>query len=197
MATQPVRGGHHDARAQACLSSRWLIAYVQRRDRISFGADNRGRLPVKSPGTLLRSHAYTDLAFLGGPSGFRRTPTSASPGSARRCSNRGLSVPAQAPSPLAGSPRPAAGRPSRRCLATPAAAGGAIVCGNDEMGRGRAARACGAGAGWRRARQTSRVDRVRRHRRGPAPGRPGLSTVSQPMHELGERSVKVLLDRVR
>jgi LacI family transcriptional regulator len=66
------------------------------------------------------------------------------------------------------------------------------VCGNDEM-------AMGALLALRAARLRVPADvavtgfddiAVARHLR------PGLSTVSQPMHALGERSVQVLLDRI-
>jgi LacI family transcriptional regulator len=152
------------------------------------GADNRGGCR-EITSHLINEHAYTDLGFLGGPTD--------SPDSAERFAGfcealraAGLRVPRK---PLAsGGFTEAGGRQAVEKLAARGRLPRAIVCGNDEM-------AMGALLALRAARLRVPGDvavtgfddiAVARHLR------PGLSTVSQPMHELGERSVQVLLDRI-
>jgi LacI family transcriptional regulator, galactose operon repressor len=152
------------------------------------GADNRGGCREITR-HLINEHAYTDLGFLGGPPD--------SPDSAERFAGfcealraAGLRVPRK---PLAsGGFTEAGGRQAVEKLAARGRLPRAIVCGNDEM-------AMGALLALRAARLRVPADvavtgfddiAVARHLR------PGLSTVSQPMHELGERSVQVLLDRI-
>lgn len=152
------------------------------------GADNRGGCR-EITSHLINEHAYADLGFLGGPPD--------SPDSAERFAGfcealraAGLRVPRK---PLAsGGFTEAGGRQAVEKLAARGRLPRAIVCGNDEM-------AMGALLALRAARLRVPADiavtgfddiAVARHLR------PGLSTVSQPMHALGERSVQVLLDRI-
>ena len=152
------------------------------------GADNRGGCR-EITSHLITEHAYTDLGFLGGPPD--------SPDSAERFAGfcaalraAGLRVPRK---PLAsGGFTEEGGRQAVEKLAARGRLPRAIVCGNDEM-------AMGALLALRAARLRVPGDvavtgfddiAVARHLR------PGLSTVSQPMHALGERSVQVLLDRI-
>lgn len=152
------------------------------------GADNRGGCREITR-HLITEHAYTDLAFLGGPPD---SPDSderfAGFGEALR--EAGLSVPGK---PIAsGGFTEAGGTQAVQALLADGQRPRAIVCGNDEM-------ASGALLALRAARLRVPADiavtgfddiAVARHLR------PSLSTVRQPMHELGERSVRVLLDRI-
>lgn len=152
------------------------------------GADNRGG-GKEITGHLIREHSYTDLAFLGGPPD--------SPDSDERFAGfcealREAGLPAPAAPVASGGFTEAGGRQAVRELLADGRRPRAIVCGNDEM-------ASGALLALRTARLRVPADvavtgfddiAVARHLR------PGLSTVRQPMHELGERSVRVLLDRI-
>lgn len=152
------------------------------------GADNRGGAREITE-HLIRQHGYTDIAFLGGPpespdsqdrlAGFRQAMREA-----------GLRVPAK-PAAIGGFTE-AGGQQAVRAMLAAGRTPRAIVCGNDEMAIGalialRAARLRAPGdvavTGFDDIAATRHV-------------RPALSTVRQPMRELGERSVRVLLDRI-
>ena len=151
-------------------------------------ADNRGGSRAITE-HLITAHRITELAFLSGPDG---SPDSderfAGFGEALRAA--GLPVPRR-PAASGGFTESGGEQAVRRLLA----AGGrprAIVCGNDEM-------ALGALTALRDARLRVPADvavtgfddiAAARH------VRPGLSTVRQPMRALGERSVRLLLDRI-
>ena len=152
------------------------------------GADNRGG-SRQITAHLISAHGYPDLAFLGGPpdspdsverfAGFREALGQA-----------GLPVPAE---PAAtGSFTEAGGQQAVTELLARGRPPRAIVCGNDEM-------AIGAFIALRAARLRVPADvavtgfddiAATRH------VRPALSTVHQPMRELGERAVQLLLDRI-
>lgn len=151
-------------------------------------ADNRGGSRTITE-HLITAHRITELAFLAGPDG--------SPDSDERFAGfrealkaAGLPVPRR-PAASGGFTESGGEHAVRRLLA----AGGrprAIVCGNDEM-------ALGALTALRAARLRVPADvavtgfddiAAARH------VRPGLSTVRQPMRALGERSVRLLLDRI-
>jgi LacI family transcriptional regulator len=152
------------------------------------GADNTGgsRLITEH---LLAVHGYTDLAFIAGPAdspdseerfaGFRDTLRAA-----------GLAAPR---SPAAvGEFTEAGGRKAVQGMLAGGRRPRAIVCGNDEM-------AIGALAALRSARvrvpgdvAVTGFDDIAATRHV----RPALSTVHQPMRELGERSVQMLLHRI-
>ena len=150
--------------------------------------DNRGGCRAMTT-HLIRVHGYADLVFLAGPAD--------SPDSAERFAGFCEAL-RQADLPVPDSPA-ASGEftqvGGRRAVAELLAEGRtpqAIVCGNDEM-------ALGALAALRAARLRVPADvavtgfddiAVARH------VRPALTTVRQPMRELGEQSVRLLLDRI-
>jgi LacI family transcriptional regulator len=151
------------------------------------GADNRtGARDIT--GHLITEHGIRDLAFLSGPP---ESPDSQDrfAGFCDALALAGLPVPA---APAAdGAFTEAGGEQAARAMLA-ARRPRAIVCGNDEM-------AIGALAALRAARLRVPADVVvtgfddiaaARHIR------PGLTTVSQPMRELGERAVQVLLARL-
>ena len=152
------------------------------------GADNRnGSREITAH--LIEVHGHTDLAFLAGPAdspdsgerfeGFREALRQA-----------GLPVPGQ-PAATGGFTE-AGGRQAVAAMLAGGRTPQAIVCGNDEMAIGAliALRA-------RRLRVPADVavtgfdDIAAAHH-----VRPGLTTVRQPMRELGEQSVRMLLGRI-
>ena len=151
------------------------------------GADNRsGSREITAH--LIEVHGHADLAFLAGPAD--------SPDSGERF--EGFREALRRPPPAPGEPAVTGGfteAGGRQAVAAMLAGGRtprAIVCGNDEMAIGAliALRA-------RRLRVPADVavtgfdDIAAAHHL-----RPGLTTVRQPMRELGEQSVRVLLGRI-
>ncbi len=152
------------------------------------GADNRtGSREITTH--LIAVHGHTDLAFLAGPPD--------SPDSGERFEGfcdalrqAGLPVPGGQAAP--GGFTEAGGRQAVAALLAEGRVPRAIVCGNDEMAIGAliALRA-------RRLRVPADVavtgfdDIAAAHH-----VRPGLTTVRQPMRELGEQSVRILLGRI-
>jgi LacI family transcriptional regulator, galactose operon repressor len=152
------------------------------------GADNRGGFRQITT-HLIDAHGHTDLAFLAGPAD--------SPDSQERFAgfcdalhDADLAAPA-APA-AAGGFTEAGGRQAVQAMLASGRRPRAIVCGNDEM-------AIGALGALRSARLRVPADvavtgfddiAASRHLR------PALTTVRQPMRELGERSVQVLFDRL-
>lgn len=152
------------------------------------GADNRsGCREVTTH--LIRTHAWTDLAFLAGPSD--------SPDSAERFAGfcealRQADLPAPDSPAGTGAFTEASGRQAVAALLASGRRPRAIVCGNDEM-------AIGALIALRAGRLRVPADvavtgfddiAAARH------VRPALTTVRQPMRELGEQSVQLLLARI-
>lgn len=165
-----------------------LASHGARGGQDFISADSRGGCRAITT-HLIQVHGHTDLAFLAGPPD--------SPDSGERFAGfcdalrqAGLRVPDSA---AAVGDFTAAG--GRRAVAALLAEGGrprAVVCGNDEM-------ALGALAALRAARLRVPADvavtgfddiAVARHTR------PALTTVRQPMRELGEKSVQLLLARI-
>lgn len=166
-----------------------MLANTPGRGELDFvGADNRGGARQITE-HLIAQHGYTSLAFLGGPpespdsqdrfAGFRDALRAA-----------GLTVPRK-PAATGGFTEVGGEQTVTAMIAT-GRLPRAIVCGNDEM-------AIGALAALRAARLRVPADvavtgfddiAASRH------VRPALSTVHQPMRELGERSVRVLLERI-
>jgi LacI family transcriptional regulator len=152
------------------------------------GADNTGG-SRRITEHLLAVHGHTDLAFIGGPAD--------SPDSEERfagfcgaLTGAGLAAPGE-PAAI-GEFTEAGGWKAVHAMLASADRPRAIVCGNDEM-------AIGALAALRSARLRVPADvavtgfddiAATRH------VRPGLSTVHQPMRELGERAVRMLLHRI-
>jgi LacI family transcriptional regulator len=152
------------------------------------GADNRsGSREVTTH--LIRVHGHTDLAFLAGPpdspdSGERFA------GFCEALTQAGLLGPAM---PTAsGGFTEAGGRQAVAALLAEARVPRAIVCGNDEM-------ALGALTALRAARLRVPADVAVTGFDDIAAAhhvRPALTTVRQPMRELGEQSVRMLLARI-
>jgi LacI family transcriptional regulator len=147
-------------------------------------ADNRGGARQITT-HLIEEHGFTDIAFVGGPP---RSPDSMERFAGFRDALKaaGLPVP-DTPDASGGFTEAGGARAVRELLSRKA-----IVFGNDEM-------AIGALATLRRARLRVPADialtgfddiGAARHVRPP------LTTVRQPMRELGERSVRMLLDRL-
>ncbi|MEO8887998.1 MAG: LacI family DNA-binding transcriptional regulator [Jatrophihabitantaceae bacterium] len=154
----------------------------------SVGADNRGGMAAVVT-HLIDEHGYTDIAFVSGPS---RSPDSV----ARFAGYRDALVAADLPAPKApaagGEFTEAGGERAVRELLTERRPQ-AIVCGNDEM-------AIGALAVLGRAKlrvpgdiAVTGFDDIASARHV----RPALTTVHQPMRELGEQAVIVMLARLR
>jgi LacI family transcriptional regulator len=154
----------------------------------SVGADNRGGCREITT-HLIRVHRYTDLAFLAGPPD--------SPDSGERFAGfcealRQAGLPAPDRPAATGGFTEAGGRQAVRTLLAEGRKPRAIVCGNDEM-------AIGALTALR-ARQlrvpadvaVTGFDNIVATRHV----RPALTTVSQPMREMGEQAVRLLLARI-
>ncbi len=152
------------------------------------GADNRSGCRQITE-HLITVHGYASIAFLGGP---EQSPDSQErfAGFCDAMSQAGLPVP-QSPSATGGFTE-AGGCEAVRAMVAGSPPPKAIVCGNDEM-------AIGALSALRSARLRVPADvavtgfddiAATRHVRPP------LTTVRQPMRQLGEESVRVLLDRI-
>jgi LacI family transcriptional regulator len=151
------------------------------------GADNRtGARDITLH--LISKHGHRDLAFLGGPP---ESPDSQErfAGFCAALEQAGLPVPA-APAATGGFTEEGGAQAVQAMVARQVPR--AIVCGNDEM-------AIGALSALRAAHQRVPADvavtgfddiAASRH------VRPGLTTVHQPMRDLGERAVQVLLGRL-
>jgi LacI family transcriptional regulator len=152
------------------------------------GAENRGGCRDITA-HLIRAHGCADVVFLGGPaespdSGERFT------GFCEALRDAGLPAP-DAPAETGGFTE-AGGRQAVQRMLADGRRPRAVVCGNDEM-------AIGALAALRAARlrvpgdiAVTGFDDIAAARHA----RPALTTVRQPMRELGERAVRMLLDRI-
>ncbi len=152
------------------------------------GADNSSGCRAMTT-HLIRFHAYTDLAFLAGPPGSPDSDERFA-GFCEALRRADLTAP-DAPAATGGFTE-AGGRQAVAALLAGGRRPRAIVCGNDEM-------AIGALTALRARRLRVPADvavtgfddiAAARH------VRPALSTVRQPMRELGERSVRLLLARI-
>jgi LacI family transcriptional regulator len=152
------------------------------------GADNRGGCQ-QITAHLIGVHGHTDLAFLGGPAD---SPDSQErfAGFCHALHDADLAAP-KAPAAL-GAFTEAGGRQAVQTMLASGRRPRALVCGNDEM-------AIGALSALRSARLRVPADvavtgfddiAAARHLR------PALSTVRQPMRELGEQSVQLLFERL-
>ncbi|MGN6681712.1 MAG: LacI family DNA-binding transcriptional regulator [Streptosporangiaceae bacterium] len=151
-------------------------------------ADNRGGSRAVTA-HLISVHGYTDLAFVAGPP---QSPDSDQRFAGFRSALRhaGLAVPDR---PAArGDFTESGGAAAIRALIADGRTPRAIVCGNDEM-------ALGALTALRAARirvpgevAVTGFDDISAARHV----RPALTTVRQPMRELGERSVRLLFERI-
>jgi len=167
-----------------------VLATHASRHRLDFvGADNRGGA-ASVTAHLTTDHAYRDLAFVAGPP---RSPDSRERfvGFCQSLSDGGLAVP-DAPDAHGGFTESGGARAMTELLESRRRPPRAVVFGNDEM-------AIGALGVLRRARLRVPGDvaitgfddiATARHLR------PALTTVRQPMREIGERAVHALLDRL-
>ncbi|MGH3227271.1 MAG: LacI family DNA-binding transcriptional regulator [Streptosporangiaceae bacterium] len=152
------------------------------------GVDNRsGSREITAH--LIEVHGHTDLAFLAGPAD---SPDSGERFEGFRQALRQAGLPVPGEPAATGGFTEAGGRQAVAAMLARGRTPRAIVCGNDEMAIGAliALRA-------RRLRVPADVavtgfdDIAAAHH-----VRPGLTTVRQPMRELGEQSVRVLLGRI-
>jgi len=152
------------------------------------GVDNRGGAREITAHLILQ-HGYADVAFLGGPP---ESPDSQERFAGFRQAMREAGLRAGGKPAAIGGFTEAGGQQAVQAMVAAGRTPRAIVCGNDEM-------AIGALIALRAARLRVPADvavtgfddiAATRH------VRPALSTVRQPMRELGERSVRVLLDRI-
>jgi LacI family transcriptional regulator len=165
-----------------------LAARLARSGPDFVGADNRGGSQAITA-HLIEVHGHTDLVFLAGPAG--------SPDSDERFAGfcaalREAGLPEPAGPAATGFFTETGGEQAVQALIASGRRPGAIVCGNDEM-------ALGALTALRAAKlripadvAVTGFDDIAAARRA----RPALSTVRQPMRELGERSVQLLLSRI-
>ncbi|HEY2509046.1 MAG TPA: LacI family DNA-binding transcriptional regulator [Streptosporangiaceae bacterium] len=176
------------ANCQAASRARAAAQGAGASDLDCVGADNRGGAREVTA-HLITIHGHTDLAFLAGPAD---SPDSQDrfAGFCAAMADADLPVP-DAPAASGGFTE-AGGMQSVQALLAAGKRPRAIVCGNDEM-------AIGALLALRAARLRVPADvavtgfddiAATRHLR------PGLTTVRQPMRELGERSVQALLARI-
>lgn len=159
-----------------------------RHDLDSVGADNRAGIR-QIVGHLVETHGHTDVTFVGGPS---RSPDSVERFAGFRDAMRTAGLPVRKTPDAEGGFTQAGGASAARTLLADRRPPHAIVCGNDEM-------AIGALSVLRAARLRVPGDvavtgfddiSLARH------VRPALTTVHQPMRDLGEQAVQLLLDRV-
>jgi LacI family transcriptional regulator len=154
----------------------------------SVGADNRtGMAEIVTH--LIEEHGYKDIVFVGGPA---RSPDSMARFAGYRDALLAADLPApKTPEADGGFTETGGARAVRELLAVRRPE--AIVCGNDEMAIG----ALGV-LGERKLRAP--IDIAITGFDDIASGRhvrPALTTVHQPMRDLGEHAVRVLLDRLR
>jgi LacI family transcriptional regulator len=165
------------------VSDRWA-----RHSLDSVAADNRGGVR-EIVGHLVQVHAYSDLAFMGGPA---RSSDSVERFAGFREALNTAGLPAQESPDAEGGFTEAGGARALRALLADRRPPHAIVCGNDEMAVGvlavlRAAKLRVPGG----VAVTGFDDiALARHIR------PALTTVRQPMRDIGEQAVRMLLERV-
>ncbi len=166
-----------------------MLANHDARGGLDFvGVDNRsGCREIATH--LIRVHAQTDLAFLAGPPGSPDSDERFA-GYCEALHQAGLPAPEQ-PTATGGFTK-AGGRQAVAALLAEGHRPRAIVCGNDEMAIGAliALRASGLRVPADVAVTGFDDIAAARHLR------PALTTVHQPMRELGERSVRMLLARI-
>ena len=152
------------------------------------GADNRtGCRQITEH--LITVHGYTSIAFVGGP---QQSPDSQQrfAGFRDAMNQAGLPVP-ESPTATGGFTE-AGGREAVRALVAGGQPPRAIVCGNDEMAVGALSALRSAGLRVPSDVAVTGFDDIAATRHV----QPALTTVRQPMRQLGEESVRVLLDRI-
>lgn len=152
------------------------------------GADNRGGMAALA-GHLVQDHGYTDLAFIGGP---EQSPDSIERFKGFRQALRGAGLPVPAHPDGDGGFTERGGALATLQLISCRQLPQAIVYGNDEMALGGLAVLRGAGHEVPAQVAVTGFDDITSARHI----RPPLTTVHQPMRDLGERAVRLLLTRI-
>lgn len=166
-----------------------MLADRSNRSRLDYvGADNRGGMRELTA-HLVRTHRFTRLAFVGGPA---RSPDSQERFAGFRMALReaGLPVPGQ-PAADGGFTEAGGARAMRALLAT-ARPPQAVLFGNDEMAVGGLGVLRAAGLRAPSAIAVTGFDGIALSRHV----QPSLTTVRQPMRDLGQHAVRLLLARV-
>jgi LacI family transcriptional regulator len=152
------------------------------------GADNRtGCRQITEH--LITVHGYSDIAFVGGP---RHSPDSQERFAGFRDAMSQASLPVPHSPAATGGFTEAGGREAARAMITGGPPPRAIVYGNDEMAVGALSALRAAGLQVPADVAVTGFDDIAASRHV----RPALTTVRQPMRQLGEESVRVLLDRI-
>lgn len=155
----------------------------------SVGADNRGG--VRSlVAHLLEQHGYRDIVFIGGPA---RSPDSMERFAGFREALRSAGLPAPAKPDAEGAFTEAGGARAVRELLADRRPPDAIVCGNDEMALGALGVLADARLRVPGDVAVTGFDDIAAGRHV----RPQLTTVRQPMRDLGERGVHAVLSRIQ
>jgi LacI family transcriptional regulator len=166
-----------------------VLADRANRSKLDYvGADNRGGMRELTA-HLVAEHGFTRLAFVGGPA---RSPDSQERFAGFRMALRdaGLPVPGQ---PAAdGGFTEAGGARAMRALLASGRPPQAVVFGNDEMAVGGLAELRAAGLRVPSGIAVTGFDDVALSRHV----QPSLTTVRQPMRDLGQHAVRLLLSRV-
>jgi LacI family transcriptional regulator, galactose operon repressor len=165
-----------------------LANHSVRRGLDLVAADNRGGAREMTR-HLIDTHGHTDLAFLAGPPD---SPDSDERFAGFREALEAAGLPTPGKPAASGGFTEAGGLQAVRSLLADGVKPGAIVCGNDEM-------AIGALIALRAKRIRVPGDVAVTGFDDIAAARhvsPTITTVRQPMRELGERSVQMLLDRI-
>lgn len=167
-----------------------VLANRTSRDSLDcIGADNRSGIK-EIVGHLVQVHAYRDLVFVGGPA---RSPDSVERFAGFREALRAEGLPDRSSPDGEGGFTEVGGARAVRAMLADRPPPHAIVCGNDEM-------AIGALTVLRAAKlripgqvAVTGFDDIALARHV----RPALTTVHQPMRDLGEQAVQMLLDRIK
>jgi LacI family transcriptional regulator len=152
------------------------------------GADNRGGSRALTS-HLISVHGYTDLLYLAGPD---QSPDSDERFAGFRDALRHAGLPMPERPEGSGGFTEAGGEQVMRGLIARGRRPQAIVCGNDEMALGVLTALRGARLRVPADVAVTGFDDISAGRHV----RPALTTVRQPMRDLGERSVRLLLDRI-
>lgn len=151
-------------------------------------ADNRGGARAMTA-HLISVHGYADLIFLAGP---ERSPDSDERFAGFRAALRRAGLPEPDRPAASGDFTEAGGAAAMRALIARGRTPRAIVCGNDEMALGVLTVLRAAGLRVPSDVAVTGFDDISAGRHV----RPALTTVRQPMRELGERSVRLLFERI-
>jgi LacI family transcriptional regulator len=150
--------------------------------------DNRGATRALVDHLVLH-HGYTDLVFVGGPA---RSPDSMERFAGYREALRSHSLPVPSSPDAEGGFTESGGSRAVAALLADRKAPRAVVCGNDQMAIGALGVLRGAKLNVPGDVAVTGFDDISSARHV----RPSLTTVHQPMRELGEQAVRLLIDRI-